>query len=266
MAVAYKGNIVFGLVQIPVTLHTATRDLDVRFNQLHRGDHRRIRYKKVCGHCQKEVTGKDIVRGFEYADDKFVIITDEDLARIKTPEDRTVNVLQFVDRGAVSPVYFDRTFHAAPATGGEKAYRVLADAMRETHTAALCRTVMENRDTLVLLVPDEEGILAETLFYDEEVRRLPKISVTEAPTAAELKMAKTLISRMKEPFQPQQYHDEYRKRLKRMIEDKIAGKRPKVSRPQRPSNVIALGDALRASVQETPPRGRGRAGKPVTPA
>ena len=83
MAVAYKGNIVFGLVQIPVTLHTATRDLDVRFNQLHRGDHRRIRYKKVCGHCQKEVTGKDIVRGFEYADDKFVIITDEDLTASK---------------------------------------------------------------------------------------------------------------------------------------------------------------------------------------
>ncbi len=126
MAVSHKGAISFGLVYIPVALYTATQDNDVHFNQLHKEDHSRIRYKKTCAHCGKEVSGSDIIKGFEYDKDKYVIVTDEDFEKIKTEKDKTIQILQFADLDTINPIYYEKSYHTVPETGGEKAFELLA--------------------------------------------------------------------------------------------------------------------------------------------
>ena len=125
MAVFQKGAISFGLVYIPVSLYTATQDNDVTFNQLHKADKSRIRYKKVCAHCGKEVKPEDIVRGNQYAKDQYVVITDEEIEKIKTEKDRTITIMSFVELKEISPLYYDRAYHVVPQKGGGKALELL---------------------------------------------------------------------------------------------------------------------------------------------
>ena len=122
MAATHKGAISFGLVHIPIALHTATQDNDIRFNQLCKEDGSRVKYKKVCANCGKEVTNADIVKGFEYEDGKYVTMTDADFEKAKTAKDRTVQILHFAELSDIPPIYFDKTYHAVPETGGDKAY------------------------------------------------------------------------------------------------------------------------------------------------
>ncbi|MCL2884117.1 MAG: Ku protein, partial [Oscillospiraceae bacterium] len=122
---AIKSAISFGLVHIPVALHTAAASEDVRFNQLHKGTGERIRYKKTCPSCKADVTQTDIVRGFEYEKDKYVVITDADIEKIKTKQEKIMQIQCFVDLSEVSPVYFDKTYNASPEKGGEKAFELL---------------------------------------------------------------------------------------------------------------------------------------------
>lgn len=125
MAATHKGAISFGLVHIPISLHTATQDNDIRFNQLCKDDHSRIRYKKTCASCGKEVSTKDIVKGFEYDKDKYVIVTDDDFEAIKTEKDRSIQIIHFTALEDIRPIYYDKTYHVIPETGGDKAFELL---------------------------------------------------------------------------------------------------------------------------------------------
>lgn len=118
MPVTHKGAISFGLVHIPVALYTATQDNDISFNQLHKDDNQRIRYKKVCGHCGKEVSTNDIIKGFEYDQDKYVVVTDDDFEKIKTEKDKSIQILHFASLNQISPVYYDKTYQATPEVCG----------------------------------------------------------------------------------------------------------------------------------------------------
>lgn len=252
MAVSHKGAISFGLVHIPVSLYTATQDNDISFNQLHKEDNSRIRYKKTCAHCGKEVTSKDIVKGFEYDKDQYVIMTDDDFENIKTEKDKTIQILHFANLNQISPVYYDKTYHAVPNTGGEKAFELLRTAMMEEGKIAIGKTVMGNSETLLAIIPREDGIIIEKMFYEDEIKELPKTYTKTEVIPDELKMAKTLISSMDKPFEPSMYKDEYQDRLKEVIEKKIAGKEVVVatSSEEPKSNVINLMDALRKSVEQ----------------
>ena len=130
MAATHKGGISFGLVYIPVALHTATTDNDIRFNQLCK-DGSRVAYKKVCSSCGKEVGPGDIVKGFQYEKDKYVVVTDEDFEKIKTEKDRSIQILHFSDLSSIRPIYYDKTYHVTPEKGGEKAFELLRRAMLE---------------------------------------------------------------------------------------------------------------------------------------
>ena len=142
MAVSHKGAISFGLVHIPVGLYTATQDNDIHFNQLCREDGSRIKYKKVCASCGKEVSAKDIVKGFEYDKDKFVIMTDEDFEKAKSEKDKTIHILHFTDLNSIRPIYYDKTYHAIPEAGGDKAFELLRKAMKDENKVAIAKTVM----------------------------------------------------------------------------------------------------------------------------
>ena len=247
---ATKSAISFGLVHIPISLHTATTDNDVRFNQLHKKDHERIRYKKVCGHCGHEVKGEDIVKGYEYDKDQYVVISDDDFEKIKTEKDRTMHILHFANLDQISPVYYDRTYHAVPELGGEKAFELLRSAMMEEQKIAIAKTVLGTKDTLIALIPREEGLLVQTMFFEDEIKDLPKTYIKSDVNEAELTMAKTLIASMNQPFDPNNYKDEYQERLKELISQKIAGNEVVTPKSEPQGNVIDLMDALKASIEK----------------
>lgn len=149
MAVSHKGAISFGLVHIPVALHTATQDNDIRFNQLCKSDHSRVRYKKVCSGCGKEATEDEIVKGFAYEKDQYVVVTDEEFERIKTEKDRSLQIIHFTDLSTIDPVYYEKSYHVVPEAGGEKAFSLLWRAMKEENKVAIAKTVMGVSETLL---------------------------------------------------------------------------------------------------------------------
>lgn len=264
MAAAHKGAISFGLVHIPVALHTATQDDDIHFNQLCKEDGSRIKYKKVCSHCGKEVATQDIVKGFEFEKGKYVTMTEADFEKAKTPKDRSIQILHFADLSGIRPIYFDKTYHAVPESGGDKAYELLRKAMLEESKVAIAKTVIGQSEKLLCLIPTEKGILIETLFFYSEVKEMPKEPAHPTLSDAELTMAKTLVNSMVQEFQPEQYHDEYQQRLRQIIEAKINGQEITQGQEEESSNIINIMEALQASIakleteKQPPKKPRGR--------
>ncbi len=240
MAVSHRGAISFGLVYIPVGLYTATQDNDIHFNQLCREDGSRVKYKKVCTSCGKEISSKDIVKGFEYDKDKFVIMTDEDFEKAKSEKDKTIHILHFTDLNSIRPIYYDKTYHAVPEAGGDKAFELLRKAMKDENKVAVAKTVMGTKEKLLTLIPTDDGILIETMFFADEVKQVPKEPAHPELNEAELTMAKTLINTMVKDFEPSLYKDEYQFKLREIIEQKIAGKDIVASTPDVQVNVIDI--------------------------
>lgn len=250
MAVAHKTTISFSLVSIPISLYTATQDDDLRFNQLCREDHSRIRYKKTCSGCGKEVSNGDIIKGFQYGEDQYVVVTDDDFEKIKTPKDKSIQILHFAQLDQISPVYYDKTYQAVPETGGEKAFELLLHSLMEERKIAIGHTVLGTKDTLLALIPQEDRMLVQTMFYEDEVKELAKGYTRPEVSAQEMQMARTLIQSMDTPFDPAAYHDEYQQKLRELIETKIAGKEVVSAAGEPSANVIDLMDALKASIEQ----------------
>ena len=248
MAVSHRGAISFGMVHIPVGLYTATQDNDIHFNQLCKGDGSRVKYKKVCSGCGKEIGSGDIVRGFEYEKGKYVTLTDDDFEKAKSEKDKTIHILHFTDLQNIRPIYHDKTYHAVPEQGGDKAFELLRRAMKEENKVAVAKTVMGTKEKLLALIPTEDGILVETLFFAEEVKEAPRELGHPQAQEAELSMAKTLINAMVQPFQPEQYHDEYKAKLWEIINKKIQGKEITAPAENIQVNVIDIMEALKQSL------------------
>lgn len=245
-----KSVITFGMVAIPIAMYTATQDNDIHFNQLHKEDNSRIRYKKTCAHCGKELASEDIVRGFEYDDDKYVVVTDDEIEKIKTEKEKSIQILHFAQLNQISPVYYDKTYQAAPETGGEKAFELLRAALMSEQKIAIGKTVMGTKDTLMAIIPREDGILISTMFYADDIKELQKQYAKPDISDQELNMAKTLINSMDTPFDPTKYKDEYQVKLKELLETKISGKEVVAAEPQGTGKVIDLMEALKASVEK----------------
>ena len=249
MAIYQKGAISFGLVYIPVELHTATRDNDISFNQLPKADHARIKYKKVCTKCGEEVTQRDIVRGYQYARDQYVVVTDEEIEKIKTEKDRTISIMSFVAAGEISPLYYDKAYHVVPQKGGGKALELLRLAMLGTKRAALGKAVFGNTEKLLVILPREDGILIETLLFHDDLKELEVSYERPAISEAELQLAEQLIAGMVSPFEPEKYHDEFQQKLRALIADKIAGKAVSAPKEEKTGHILDLMEALKASVK-----------------
>ena len=253
MAVAHKSVISFGLVSIPIGMYTATQDNDIHFNQLHDEDKSRIKYKKTCAHCGKEITSNDIVKGYEYDKDHYVVVTDEEIEKIKTEKEKSIQILHFANLNQISPVYYEKTYQAVPEPGGEKAFELLRTALFDEQKIAIGKTVLGTKDTLMALIPREDGMLIATMFYEAEVKELPKSFDRPEVSKQELDMAKTLINSMDTPFDLSAYKDEYQIKLKELIEKKINGQEIVAAKNEAPDNVINLMDALKASIEQQKP-------------
>ena len=251
MAATMKGAISFGLLHVPISLHTATQDNDIHFNQLCREDGSRVKYKKVCAKCGKEVSTQDIVKGFEIEPGKYVTLTDEDFEKAKVQKDKTIHILHFADIHDIRPIYFDKTYHAVPEAGGDKAYELLRRCMKEENTVAIAKGVIGQSEHLMVLIPTDTGILVETLFYSDEVKAMPKEPAKPELSEQELTMGKTVISSMKESFEPAKYHDEYRQRLWEIIQAKANNQEITAASAEPSANIINLMDALQQMVEQT---------------
>ena len=248
--ISRKSVITFGMVAIPIAMYTATQDNDIHFNQLHAEDNSRIRYKKTCAHCGKEITSNEIVKGYQYDKDKYVVITDEEIEKIKTEKDKSIQILHFAELNQISPVYYEKTYQAVPEPGGEKAFELLRSALMAEQKIAIGKTVMGTKDTLMAIIPREEGILISTMFFADEVKEIQKQYTKPEVSKQELDMAKLLINSMDTPFDPPKNKDKYQVKLRELIEAKISGREVVAAEPESAGKVIDLMEALKASVEK----------------
>lgn len=248
MAVAHKGSISMGLVLIPIGLYKTTTDNDIHFNQLDKESKARIRYKKYCSHCNKEVTTADIIKGYEYEKDNYVIMTEDDLEKIKTKRDKTIHIIQFAKLAEVDQLYYEKNYYGIPDVGAEKAFELLRQCMLSQKKVAIAKTVIGTRENLIVLYPTKEGMIVKTLFYQDEVvippKQLPKIKLDDN----EMQMAKMLIENMTKPFESANFKDEYQERLREAIMTKIQGKEIVSADAEQNNNVIDLMEALQKSL------------------
>ncbi len=251
MAYSYKGSISFGLVYIPVTLHSTIKENDIGFNMIDKKTMSRVKYKKTCADCEgREVKQEDIVKGFEYENGKYVIFEDKDFEKIKSKKDKNITIEKFVNLSEVDLLYFDKPYYVSP-TGAEKAFAVLLTAMEQEGKAAIAKTVLGTKETLILIRAKDGQMLLNTLFFEEEVMKNPAKEITEKGNAAELKMAKAIIEGMTGEFNPEEYRDEYRQKVQEAIERKIAGKEIVAPREKGGCSVANLMDALTKSLELT---------------
>lgn len=249
MAVAHKGSISMGLVLIPIGMYKATIDNDIHFNQLDKDSKARIKYKKYCSHCGKEVTSTDIVKGYEYEKDKYVVMSDEELEKIKTKKDKTIHILHFAKMSEVNMIYYEKDYYAVPYTGAEKAYELLRQALLSQKKVAIAKTVMGTNEKLLVLYPTKDGIIVKTLFYYDEIAAMPKPVPKMKLDENELNMAKMLIENMTRPFVAEEYQDEYQARLREAIVKKIQGQEIVEVDMSGAPNVIDLMEALQKSLE-----------------
>ncbi len=248
MPTAHKGAISFGLVHIPISLYRTNRDHDISFNQLCKQTNQRVHYKKYCANCQKELKPSDIVKGYQYEKDKYVIMSNEELEALKSEKDKTIHILQFCDLLDIDDIYYEKNYYAIPDSGSEKAYELLRNAMFSEHKVAVAKTVLGTKETLMALCPTENYILMKTLFYHDEITDLPKSFQRPVVKKNEITMAKQLIRAMSEPFHPEQYHDEYQQRLMTAIQEKIQGHAVTTPSHNETADIADLMDALKQSV------------------
>jgi len=247
----WKGHITFGLVSFPVRLFSAARSETISFNQLHKDDNSRIRQVTYCQLEDKPVPRTELVKGYEYEKDRYVVIDDEDIKKVAPKTAKVMEILEFVKAADVDPVYLESSYYVAPDEGGEKPYALLFQAMRESNYFALAKVAMHNREHVIVLRPGAKGILSHTMFYQDEIRQVDEFRTdTSLVKDKELDMAKMLISSLEAEFEPQKYHDGYRENLRQMIEAKIEGKKVVETPEPHIAPVIDIMEALKKSLAE----------------
>ncbi|MEX0665939.1 MAG: Ku protein [Acidimicrobiia bacterium] len=260
----WSGNIGFGLVNVPVKVLSATKNRDVRFNQLEDGTNARIRYRKVSDATGEEVPQERIVKGYEVSPGQYVVVGDDDLKALAPKASRTIQIEDFVDLDQIDPIFFENPYYLSPDPEAAKAYRLLVEAMTQLRKVAIGRVVMRSKESLVAIRALDGILCLETMRYADEINPidgvLPEEEAAE-PSERELEIAKQLVETLSADFDPTKYEDGYREELLSLIEAKAAG-REVVAEPmvEEKGKVVDLMAALEASLA----RGRGGAATPAS--
>jgi DNA end-binding protein Ku len=248
------GTISFGLVSIPVRLYTAASSGNVAFNQLHSVCGSRIKQQIFCPKCNKTVDRAELTRGYEFAKDQYVRVSDEELKSMEGEASKIIDIGEFVPLEQVDPIFFEKTYYLGPDKGGEKPYRLLADAMEKAGQVALAKYVMRGKESLVLIRAAQGGLMLHTMYFADEVRDFGEIDKGESAKIreGELDLALQLIGGLAtQTFSPGRYTDEYRHRVLEMINKKAEGQEITVSEPAAPrAQVIDLMEALKESLSK----------------
>ncbi len=250
MKTIWKGAISFGLVTIPIKVYTAVEEKSLKFNQLHAPDQGRIKYKRVCSVDGEEVPFDQIVKGFEYEKDHYVMLSDEDLDR-GIGGARTIDVLKFVRADEIDPILWKSSYYLAPEGTGVKAYGLLRKALGDEGLVALVKVAWRDKEHLATLRVKDNVFVLETMYWPDEIREPAFDELAEEPEVGEkeVAMARMLIDSMTDVFKPDEFRDTYREKLESLVQQKIDGQEISVVDEEGPRGaVVDLMEALRASV------------------
>jgi DNA end-binding protein Ku len=260
-----SGTISFGLVSIPIKLYTAASSGGVSFNLLHAKCGSRIKQQTFCPVCNEVVERSGLVKGYEFAKEQYVRFTDEELKSLEGEASKVIDIAEFVPLPKVDPIYFEKTYYLGPDKGGEKAYRLLADAMAKTGRVALAKFVMRGKESLVLVRPAQEGLMLHTMYFADEVRDFGEIEKGQSAKIkeGELELALRLVDELSnDDFKAEQYQDEYRLRVLDLVNLKVEGKEVTAVGPQvQRAQVIDLMEALKESLAKRVPQEKRPAAK-----
>jgi len=263
----WKGAISFGLVNVPVELFSAQkRSAELDLTMLDKRDLAPVGYRRVNKASGKEVPWEEVVKGYEYGDDKYVVLSEEDFRRANPEASKTVDIMAFVELADIAPQYFETPYYLAPGKRGEKAYALLRDAMAKAGKAGIATVVIRTKQYLAALLPQDDALILNTLRYENELKSAKDLDIPDRlkghkASAKELDMALTLINDMADEWKPEKYHDTYHEDLMQRIEQKIkAGQTEEITepekeeRPAKGAQVIDLMSLLKKSVQERKPK------------
>jgi DNA end-binding protein Ku len=265
MRAIWKGAVSFGLVSIGVKLYSATEEKDIRFHQVHRTDGGRIRYKRTCSVCGEEVSYDDIAKGYDLGGGEMVILTDSDFEDLPLTSNRAIDVHQFVPAEQVDPILYNKAYYLEPEAVAAKPYILLRDALVESDRVAIVKVALRQREQLATLRVRDGVLVLNTMLWPDEVRAASFSFLDEGITVRrqELEMAASLIESMAGDFDPDEFTDEYRVALQKVIDAKVSGQEivapPEVE--EAPTGAIDLMAALRASVERA--RAARAAGAPL---
>jgi DNA end-binding protein Ku len=251
----WKGSISFGLVYIPIAVYPATREEKISFRQLRRTDLSPIKYKKVAEADMKEVSGDEIVKGFEYEKGRYVVLNEEDFEKVKIESTHSIDITDFVELEQVDPKFFYKPYFLEPQKGGEKAYALLHKALSGTGKIGVAKVVISNREHLAAVKPDGFFLILELMHFASEILSAEELS--RGPSTAlnekELKMAQALVDSMTVAWEPEKYRDEYRTAVMELIEQKAKNKKIdiKPATPHPSTNVVDLVKVLQESLNRS---------------
>jgi len=247
-----SANISFGLVSIPIKMFTAASAGGVSFNQLHQKCGGRIKQQQICPTCNEVVERSSLVKGYEFSKDQYVQFSDDELKALEGEASRMIDIAEFVPLDQVDPIYFEKTYYLGPDKGGEKAYRLLADTMKQSGRVALAKYVMRGKENLVLIRAANNGLMLHSMFFADEIRDFSEVDKGENAKVkpGEMELAQRLVNELaSDKFKPEQYTDEYRGRVLEAVEAKVEGKQVTSLAPQaQRAQVIDLMDALKQSL------------------
>ena len=248
-----SGTLSFGLVSIPVKMFTAASSESLSFNLLHEKCGGRIKQQQICPTCNEVLDRTQLVKGYEFAKEQYVRFTEEELKKLEFEASRMIEIAEFVPLEQVDPIYFEKTYYLGPDKGGDKAYRLLTDAMLKVDRVALAKFVMRGKENLVLIRATQNGLMLHTMYYADEVRDFGEIDKGKEASSkpGELDLALRLIDELSvKEFKPDQFHDEYRDKLLGVIEQKVEGKEVTSIAPQtQRTQVVDLMEALKQSLE-----------------
>jgi DNA end-binding protein Ku len=251
----WKGSISFGLVNIPIELHTAVRDHRPKFRMLHAKDKSPVKFERVCVRDGRPVAWEDLVKGFEYAKGRFVVLTKEDFAAAAVEKTRTVDIIDFVKSEAIDDRYFETPYYLVPAKGGERAYALLREAIRESGRIGIAKFILRDAQHLAAVEVIEDAIVLSVMRFADELVDVKQFDFprAEGVRKAELDMAKALVNSLAADWDSAKYTDQYRENLMRIIQGKMKGKEvalePIAERHQ--ADVVDLMERLRRSLAQS---------------
>jgi len=248
----WTGAIGFGLVNIPIKLYSATESAKLDLDMLDKKDHAKIKYNRVNADTGKEVAWGDIVKGYKY-DEDYVILTDDDFEKASPEKSKTIAIEEFAEEAMIDPSFYDTPYYVEPAKGGDRAYALLVEALKDTGKVAVGRFVMRSRENLCVLRPQDNMLVLMKLRFAEEIRDTKELNLPSSKTAikpAELKMAEALIEQLTpKEFDISKYKDSYDAELLKLIEAKAKGKRITVPKAKTPkTKTVDLMEQLKASL------------------
>lgn len=257
MRTIWKGAINFGLVNIPIKLITATSKENIKFRNLHKKCNTPVKMKRYCPSCDEEVEYNDLVKGYEYGENQYVILKDEDFDNIPVKSTKSIDIVDFVKLEEIDPIYYIKTYYLGPGEGGEKPYLLLKNSLSSTDKVAITRITIRNKESLAVIRVLKDVLALETMHFFNEVRSYEEMGINTLREKVEIKereveLAEEIINNLTSEFHPEKYENKYREELLQIINKKISGKeieRPDI--PEMESNVLDLMEKLKESVQTT---------------